>query len=483
MADIAFGITGLVGTIDVCIKTGKSMVQAYKDYRQSDVTINELIVRVEICWSHIAEQLGISKELLTGMTDDQRELQSRVLHILQSKLVSATQVISKTDKHAALPKIRALHFLTLRESLETAVSDLEAWQQRFKPSWFQIIKTSTANVEAVLRNRGREEPAREGLRFRRAFDNPHSVFISEESFQSLEKKLATENGEDKLHIIDTVSQETVKVRDARELASRLRDSNPVTFGTMKCKGIVRLTDESSLAFIFRVPEGYTMVESCRERLLSRSVPDSLTERLTIARQLVTAVYYVHLYDFVHKNITPETILTLQRTGTGQDAMVVCLVGFQLIRNANGPTNTSKENRKNSVYQHPSRMGSAAVNFVMQHDIYSLGVCLLEVGLWGSFVEYGDDETTEIADILRTAEDDPTDLRPETIKKRLISLSRGQLRIVMGDVYSKVVETCLTCLDKDNTEFGDPRNFEDQDGVEVGSRYVKKIMDAMSVICY
>ncbi|KAF5002729.1 hypothetical protein FGRMN_125 [Fusarium graminum] len=443
-AELALGIAGLVGTIDVCIKTGKSMVQACKDYRQSDARVNELIVRVEICWSRIVGQLEISKELWAGMSDGQKELQSRVLLVLQSKLVSATQLISKTDKHATLPKIRALHILTLRESLETTVSDLEAWQQRFEPSWFQIIKTSTFNVEALLRNRGREEPAREGLRFRRAFDNTHSVLISEESFQSLEKQvisyckaqLATDSGDDRLHIIDTVSQDTVKLRDARELASRLRDSNPLTFGIMK-------------SFVFRVPEGYSMVESCRKRLLSRSIPDSLTERLKIARQLVTAVYYVHLYDFVHKNITPETILILQRTGTEQDAMVVCLVGFQLMRNANALTNTSKEDRKNSVYQHPSRIGTAAVTFVMQHDIYSLGVCLLEIGLWKSFVDYGDNDTTEISEFFRTTEDTLTDLEPEIIKRRLISLSQ----------------------DEGNTEFGDPRNFEDQDGVEVGSRLV------------
>ena len=28
---------------------------------------------------------------------------------------------------------------------------------------------------------------------------------------------------------------------------------------------------------------------------------------------------------------------------------------------------------------------------MQHDIYSLGVCLLEIGLWESFVEYSQED--------------------------------------------------------------------------------------------
>jgi hypothetical protein len=32
---------------------------------------------------------------------------------------------------------------------------------------------------------------------------------------------------------------------------------------------------------------------------------------------------------------------------------------------------------------------------MQHDIYSLGVCLLEVGLWKSFIEYPEPDCTPI----------------------------------------------------------------------------------------
>lgn len=42
----------------------------------------------------------------------------------------------------------------------------------------------------------------------------------------------------------------------------------------------------------------------------------------------------------------------------------------------------------NVYRHPLRQGNDPVDrYRMQHDIYSLGVCLLEVGLWESFVEY------------------------------------------------------------------------------------------------
>ncbi|KAM0240237.1 hypothetical protein ACHAP5_007973 [Fusarium lateritium] len=490
MADLGLAIAGVAGTIDVCIRLGKYMVHAYKDYGQSDETVNELVVRVEICWSRIAGQLEISKELLLEMSKEQRELQSRILPILQSKLEAATQVISKTDKHSS-KRIKALHFLTLRETLESTVVDLEAWQQRFEPRWFQFIKTGPSEVDAVLRNRDREEPALEGLRFRRAFDNTPSALIAERRLETLDKRaisycsaqLAIDQKDGRYYIVDAVSQETVKLKDARELASRLRDSNPFTFGTLKCIGIVRVPEKASFVFVSRLPEGYSTVQSCRQLLLSGVTPDSLTKRLKIAQQLVTAVYYVHLYEFVHKNITPETILSLETTKPGQGEAVVCLVGFQLIRNADARTNTSKADRKDSVYQHPSRMSSSDISFTMQHDIYSLGVCLLEIGLWESLVVYDDSGTTKISSALKVTGSPSQNLTPDDIKAQLISLSRVKLRAVMGDIYSKVVETCLTCLDQGNKEFGDPRDFEDEDGVEVGSRYVKKIMDAMSIICY
>jgi hypothetical protein len=45
---------------------------------------------------------------------------------------------------------------------------------------------------------------------------------------------------------------------------------------------------------------------------------------------------------------------------------------------------------------------------------------------------------------------------------------------MGTKYAQVVETCLNCLDPDNTDFGDEREFQDADGILVGVRYVEKV---------
>ncbi|KAG5819949.1 hypothetical protein H9Q74_009171 [Fusarium xylarioides] len=495
MAELALGIAGVAGTVDVCIKFGKFLVKAYKDYGQVDKLADELSVRIQVCWSRIASQLEIVKELEGSMTEDQRELQSHILRILQSKLEAATILISKPDKHAGPKRYKGLHFLNLRENLESTVTDLESWQKRFEPSWFQIIKTGPINTENVLKSatltnpRDRGEPAREGLKFREAFNNSETVKLAEKVLENLEMQvipyceaeLAVKQKENKHFIIDTVSRDAVALRDARELASRLRDSNPSTFGTLKCKGVIQLTREPSLKFVFGVPDGYSRVRSCRELLLSGPT-NSLTTRLKIARQLVTAVYYVHLYEFVHKNIRPETILTLESPNEEHVQMLVCLVGFQLFRYADSPTNTSKTEERSLVYQHPTRIGGKTVKFVMQHDIYGLGVCLLEIGLWRSLVE-SHGATTRLSLVFTNTESYLSELDPQAIKEQLILLSRTELRMCMGDIYSTVVETCLTCLDESNIGFGDPQDFDNRGGVEVGSQYVEKIMNPMGALCF
>ncbi|KAF4494612.1 het-s domain containing protein [Fusarium agapanthi] len=483
MAELALGVLGIAGTVDVCIKLGKVLVQAYKDNGQADIAINELSVCIQICWSRLASQLEIMKDLELGMARDQRELQSQTLRILPSELEAVTLSISKQDKYTNSKRIKAIQFLGLRETLENTVADLESWQKRFEPTWFQMVKFGPPDLDRALKKASQSkaqhhaQPVLEGLRLRQAFNNSEPIKLAERVLLGLERKaipyckaeLAVKK-EKKHLVIENVSRDTVGWRDARELASRLRGSNPFTFGILQCKGVVQSSTDPSLKFIFAVPEGYSKVQSCRQLLLSGNVPGSLTTRLQIARQLVTAVYYVHLYEFVHKNITPEIVLILEQPERPTD-IVVCLIGFQLFRYVEGPTNTSQADPKDSVYQHhPSRMSTSKVNFIMQHDVYSLGVCHLEIGLWKSLVDY-ESGVAQVSNTLQATGGTSNHLEPEAVKDKLISLSRNQLRALMGDIYSKVVETCLTSLDQGNTEFGNFEDFEGQDCDNIGSRHL------------
>lgn len=473
---------------------GKCLVKAIRDYGQADIKVNEVSIRIEICWSRIAAQLEVTRHLDESMSQEQRNLQYRTLKVLDSKLGAAILALSKLDKHKSFGAAKRFHFLGLRDTFETTITELESWQKLFEPTWFQLIKAAPSTIDETLKSiavdpsRASAEPTRDALGFRRAFSTGGPAFIAEKTLDEYEMseipyctaQIAADNKEKKYHVIDTVSTEAVKLKDARDLAYRLRDSNPATFGIMKCKGIVRFTQSSSLGFVFRVPDGFEAIRSLRQLLLFGPAPESLTNRLEVARQLVVAVYYVHLYEFVHKNICPETILSLAKSQDQSDRPTVCLVGFQVLRHADGKTNTARLGDKNRLYQHPLRQETERPDYVMQHDIYSLGVCLLEIGLWDSLMESSSQGTTLAINGAKLGKE--TDIsNPYAVKEQLVTLSRGVLRTTMGDKYSKVVETCLTCLDPDNTDFGDPREFQDEDGVEVGGWYVKKVMDIISTI--
>ena len=302
------------------------------------------------------------------------------------------------------------------------------------------------------------------------------------------------------------------LRDICNFAKRLRHADPFTFGLLEYKGILQdrkaastsHSDASSplnFSFVFRLPATHASVQSLRGRLLSRNAHDSLSERFALAQQLVRAVAYVHIYRFVHKNVRPENILLLRRgekgmlgnigPGTGKEGSelleTAALVGFDVLRDAEGGTHRlGDDDWEKNLYRHPSRQGrTPEVDYEMRHDIYSLGVCLLEIGLWQSFIGDGAAarNSNTIGEVLECSDETEVMLfkDPSQVAERLLRVARVKLRRRMGTKYGKVVETCLTCLDEGNEDFGNEEEFQDGDGVAVGVRYIEKVVAKLGEI--
>ncbi len=130
----------------------------------------------------------------------------------------------------------------------------------------------------------------------------------------------------------------------------------------------------------------------------------LNQCLKLAYKLAEAVFFLHTAGFLHKNITTSSIVLLEQShsqpGAVSSADVVdeaYLMGFDLIREADAITyregsanrRTGDEPRpaiemwKTDVFQHPDRLqGQTTIpRYVSTYDVYSLGVVLLEIGLW------------------------------------------------------------------------------------------------------
>jgi hypothetical protein len=156
-----------------------------------------------------------------------------------------------------------------------------------------------------------------------------------------------------------------------------------------------------------------------------------------------------------------------------------LVGFEKFRLVDGRTTRSGDCIwEKDLYRHPRRQGlKPEEDYNMQHDIYSLGVCLLEIGLWESFVTHHDEGSDPLPSTLLTVLNDPEKdeiKRALRVKDALVDLAKQRLPSRIGDKYTEIVVTCLTCLDESNTEFGDSSEFEDADGVLIGVRFIEKV---------
>ena len=176
--------------------------------------------------------------------------------------------------------------------------------------------------------------------------------------------------------------------------------------------------------------------------------------------------YVHAVGWVHKAINSSNILIASKHN--EDGLGSAnLVGFSGTRRVDAvSTGIDKYsfNWKLQLYTHPERQGraieahihnawsnyrasanradwevpvileandTALVNFSLYHDIYSLGVVLLEIGLWRNLESFLNQQNQPLLQ-----ESDEEGRR--TILKELAK----QLRTLMGDRYYEVVRECL-----------------------------------------
>jgi len=461
-------------------------------------------------------QLYFLQQVWKTLDEEHQSIQNQILQVLVSKLKTAVSQIErvqrrKKDKNMDdgnnVVKVKRLKYTLVKDCLDAAIHDFEAWQKMFDPSWFLIMKVGSPLIDQELAKDGRTGVAtlctakevRDSLK-----EEPQiktSVFLPEADLNSAKRdnipfstaQIMQRTASSKWFILDSVACDpeaniSILRKDVRDLARKLSRAEPFTFGLFNCRGVVQVTDEAktrviSFTFVFRVQEGMKNPQSLRSILKSADVNLSLSDRFRVALQLATSVSYIHMYGFVHKNIRPETVLIFQNQKSPLGASF--LLGFERFRLADGRTMLFGDCAwEKNLYRHPRRQGlTPEEDYTMQHDIYSLGVCLLEIGLWESFVIYHNEESPPTPSPALAILDDPEKdgiKKASLVKDILVSLARQRLPSRMGDKYTEIVITCLTCLDESNTAFGDESEFEDADGVLIGVRYIEKVRQSVLI---
>ncbi|KAM5348960.1 hypothetical protein ACJ41O_008783 [Fusarium nematophilum] len=507
-----------ISAADLCLKYGKKLVKLYRDFKNSDDYVREKHLLVESILSRIALQVDFVKRVASTLGEDHCRVQFEAFEILQSKLTIAITKLESVVRNSLDKGVKKFKLPFVRDSLDEVLWELERWQRIFDPTWFLILRISDKLIDAELNELegstlwSPTEPSTSGTSstlskaqsFRSVVRGSNAkvhVSLPQDGLDwenatavpfSTTRLIPRARGSSKQFLVDSIvcdsNLDIPSARaDAEDLAKKLSQADAPTFGLLSCHGLVKRKQPptapqiTSLDLVFRMPKADPPV-TLRQHLM-RPQAFSLTAILDLSRQLARAVSFVHACDFVHKNIRPETIMLFQAPGRKLGS--AHLLGFDSFRSINFHTLLLGDATwERNLYRHPSRQGLRARDkYSMQHDVYSLGVCLLEIGLWASFVGYEAAGEATPGEALGLSVDGfkPSDpAAASSVKDHLVELAESRLPMRMGDKYASVVVTCLACLDEGNPDFGESE-MQDEDGVLVGVKFIEKVLFRLSEI--
>jgi hypothetical protein len=492
----AVGIAGLAfalpGVIDLLVKYGHWIWERIQTFKDAKGVWAELS---KFGWSltegEFNDILMAAKSFYLEEGCDPGMKNSLELHILKLK---ADTESTKTFLESQNPNHPGRRFL-LSISGERRAKELNKALQDNKQRLTALltindVKTRRVPAQVLLTNKRFAQYERAGYQ---AVPSTTNLFVTSGDYR--DDPLEGPYHETTVIIERSNTNDSMLEEELKEIAGflyyRLRSPHTLSKGILPCLGY-RMSPVPEL--IFSLPR-----ETGNPKMLhsiiaeDKGVPSlALDDRFRLARRLCEAVLRVHAAGLVHKNIRSNTIMILQPTETADGVSKhfddVYLTNWRLLRDVSGPTMKSGGIQwTEDIYRHPGRQGEhVQERYNVGHDIYSLGACLLEIGLWDVLVKtLPADDQPQVSELFRSAaevdgEGDPEAAlrvklsRPTDVKNILLKLARENIPQRMGCGYGRLVVACLKGLDQPSG-FGDDVNFVKMNKVEQGVAFEELIL--------
>lgn len=171
---------------------------------------------------------------------------------------------------------------------------------------------------------------------------------------------------------------------------------------------------------------------------------NLEDRFRLAYNLATTLLKLHTRKIQHRDVTSNNVVFFQmakpalgsaQMNQGRELRQPYLCSFDVFSESDFEVRSGKH-----IYRHPldsSEDGNSKREYRASFDVYSLGLILLEIGLWmplNSFMKPRYDLAT--------------------FKSRIETIYAKKLGQKCGSIYMRVVESCLSAADR---EIADSRN--------------------------
>jgi len=259
------------------------------------------------------------------------------------------------------------------------------------------------------------------------------------------------------------------------------------FNTLRLNSYAYNADRAQYVFLFDHPNGASpqLRPLSLHNLISSRGGDGapehkleLKQRFRVAQMLVRSIGALHAVGWLHKSIRSHAIKfffsdapSSETGGEGRETPRCnldqpYLTDFGFARPAGGPTRLnapSVGDVEYDIYRHPERYDPPVSSFTQMHDIYSVGVVLLEIGLWETARELHD---WVIRDDFQ-GKVPKQGVSATQIQDCFIAEARDRLGHRMGSSYRDAV---LFCLSGEIDDFIGKRDFAN----EFQKRVVEKV---------
>lgn len=259
-----------------------------------------------------------------------------------------------------------------------------------------------------------------------------------------------------------------------QLVAMLQHPESAQFGSLRCRGYQH-SGPGECTLVFDMPPRSVAYVTSLNQLMKRrgrgtggqqqqSKPPTLDERFKVATRVARGLASFHALDWVHKSIRSTEIVFFYPDGVRRSDhqhessssvrySSPYLLGFQDARAVDFSTAyDTEEDLLENLYRHPDRQFQPRSKFSKIHDIYSLGVVLLELGMWKTVEEILKDDLKAYRNRRRIPP-------PFEIKESLVRAAKASLGQMMGRKYRAAVLCCLN---------GDFEGRDDEDLGEEGS---------------
>lgn len=394
-------------------KLANVVVERIKCFRHSSTSLNKLkTFGYDLCDGqlHLAVQLvegyinndGGGGGLRSETEEKLKSYAKTHLEKLEAGLMEAQEILQKSVDLGG--QVNRWYYTVKGEhELKRILEDLHKWQIDF------ILFVVSAQMS-------RQISARDMLltpqRFRLTTQN-ESGFMGLNLEPAPHVRLASaeyKNDADKITETDVLiePQNIPKGQDTTVLLARHLGKSWTTGGVLQCLGY--LTDPR-LELVFRIPSNLTNPRSLKSLIARQNGNESTSKpaihsRLSLAMALSEAVLTVHSARLVHKSIQPETILLFEKwdedetQSNGEKSLgVPILTAWSMSRKTDElSSRLGEDDWMKNIYRHPQRQGlQLEKRYHMGHDLYSLGVCLLELGLWEPLIAAENDQPPKMCD--------------------------------------------------------------------------------------